>query len=356
MTAGTIRRHRLLRWLPVVLAPLILFALWRPLIVILRQIVLAVLLCAPVLPLTRALEKRMPRPLAAALSIAALALALGVILLMLIPQLVYQVTLIIQNLPALSASLEGLLNRVRDAEWVQRSGLALDAPEKFLQNVGAWAAQQLPDALFVAGRVIDAASRALLAPVLAYYFLRDREMFLFRLSLLIPEKKRAATLRTLKAMRREAMYFVRGQLLVAAAVFLLTSLGLLLVGLPAWLALGLIMGFCELIPYVGPIIGAIPIALFSLPIGLDKCFWSLLVAFAVQQAEGMALSPRLMGGATGLHPAWVLLLLTFGGLVGGIAGLVLTLPIFLSLRAALRVLTQTPGEELARFQAKGSER
>ena len=62
-----------------------------------------------------------------------------------------------------------------------------------------------------------------------------------------------------------------------------------------------------------------------------------------------------MGGATGLHPAWVLLLLTFGGLVGGILGMVLTLPLFLSLRAALRALTQTREETLARFAAHAGQ-
>ena len=350
MTAGTVRGRRLLRFLPILAALFLLLMLRGPAWVILKQALLAVLLCQPVLPLCRALEKRCSRPVSAALSIGALFLALAVILLMLIPQLVYQVTLIFQNLPALLAALQGLLRRVQELEWVKKAGVTLNAPEQFLLKAGAWAGERLPDALSFAARLIDGASRAVLAPVLAYYFLRDREMFLFRLSLLIPEKRRSKTLRILKSMRREAMYFVRGQLLVAACVFLLTALGLLLVGLPAWLALGLIMGFCELIPYVGPLIGAIPIALFSLPIGLDKCFWSLLVAFAVQQAEGLALSPRLMGGATGLHPAWVLMLLTFGGLVGGVMGMVLTLPIFLALRAALRVLSETREETLERFE------
>ena len=103
-------------------------------------------------------------------------------------------------------------------------------------------------------------------------------------------------------------------------------------------ALGLLMGACELIPYVGPLIGGVPIVLFALPMGLPATLWALGVTIAVQQLEGYFLSPRLMAGATGLHPVYVMLLLSAGGLLGGLAGMILALPAFVCLRGAFRVL------------------
>ena len=180
--------------------------------------------------------------------------------------------------------------------------------------------------------------QAFLAPVLAFYFLRDRELFCFQLSLLIPLQQRKKLLTALREMRREIAGYLRGQLLVSSAVGILTAIGLLIVGVPAWLLLGIVMGVCDLIPYVGPYLGGIPIVLFSLPQGLYTVLWAVVAVVAVQQAESMFLSPQLMSGVTGLHPAYVLLLLSAGGLLGGIAGMLLSLPLYVCARGAVRAL------------------
>ena len=78
--------------------------------------------------------------------------------------------------------------------------------------------------------------------------------------------------------------------------------------------------------------------LFTLPLGLSKTLWALGVVIAVQQAEGMFIAPRLMSGATGLHPVYILLLLTAGGLLFGLPGLLLALPLFVCLRGLTRAL------------------
>ena len=105
-----------------------------------------------------------------------------------------------------------------------------------------------------------------------------------------------------------------------------------------FLLLGIVMGVCDLIPYVGPYLGGIPIVLFSLPQGLYTVLWAVVAVVAVQQAESMFLSPQLMSGVTGLHPAYVLLLLSAGGLLGGIAGMLLSLPLYVCARGAVRAL------------------
>lgn len=144
-------------------------------------------------------------------------------------------------------------------------------------------------------------------------------------------------------MRREAGGYVRGQLLVALAVAVLTALGLMIVGIPAWLVLGIVMGLCELIPYVGPLIGGVPIAVFSLPLGMTTTLWALGVTILIQQIEGFFLSPFLMAGATGLHPVYVVLLLTAGGLLMGLPGMMIVLPAFLCVRGGIRVLRTADG-------------
>ena len=132
-----------------------------------------------------------------------------------------------------------------------------------------------------------------------------------------------------------------GQLLISLAVSVLTAAGLFLVGLPAWLALGILMGFCEFIPYVGPFLGAITIALFTLPRGSAALLWAMAVTVGVQQLEGFFLSPFLMAGATGLHPVYVVLLLSAGGMIAGLPGMMLALPLFLCVRGGARILADS---------------
>ncbi len=314
---------------------------WSSLRRLIGQMIFALLLSALALPLCRRMERTLSRAWAAAGAVAALILLLLGGAGLLLPQLISQISFVIAEAPRMLARLQELWDGIAEREWIKMLGLDGEGPGAWMTGAASWISENLPMLLSGIGSGIDALSRAFLAPVLAYYFLRDREVFCYRLSLWIPLRCRRQALAAIQEMRREAGGYVRGQMLVAAAVAMLTALGLLLVGVPAWLALGLLMGVCEWIPYVGPLIGGVPIALFSLPQGLTVTLWSLGVTIFVQQIEGYFLSPRLMAGATNLHPVYVLLLLSAGGLLAGLPGMVAAVPLFVCLRGAVRVLYET---------------
>lgn len=314
------------------------FLLRRALVQLLFQIGLAGLIAWAASPLCRRLEKRLPPGLSALLSLLAFLAGAVLFLTLFIPRLISQFTQALSAVPQLIGMLQDVFNRM-SASPVLRTLSQYAAPSgDLVQKAGDLMLTVIPRLIQWLGRIANRLLRAFLAPALAFYFLRDREAFCFQLSLLIPLRARKRTLFALREMRREATGYFRGQLLVGACVALLTALGLLLLGTPSWLALGILMGVCDLIPYVGPYLGAIPILLFSLPQGIYAAVWALIIVLAVQQAESLFLSPHFMSGATGLHPAYVLLLLSFGGLVGGIGGMLLTLPLFVCLRGALRAL------------------
>ena len=118
----------------------------------------------------------------------------------------------------------------------------------------------------------------------------------------------------------------------------MTSVGLLLAGTPGWLALGLLMGVMEMIPYIGPVIAGIPAVLLSLQGGLMQGIWALIVLLIVQQIEGGVLSPQLLSGATRLHPLMVLAAISAGGILSGAWGMLLAIPLVVSVRGAARGL------------------
>ncbi|MBR3106819.1 MAG: AI-2E family transporter [Clostridia bacterium] len=334
---------RTMRWgIGLFSAVLALWA-WPSLNRLTGQLVFALLLTALALPLSKRLEKNVNRSLAAALSVLFLMLAVIMLAGLMAPHLISQVSLLIAQAPRLFQRARELWEQWNNQDSIRRLGLS-SFPEEWITRAASWAGEHMPKWITGIGAGVDAVSHAFLSPVLAYYFVRDREMFSYQLSLWIPLKYRRRVLTALQEMRREAGGYVRGQSLVALAVALLTAVGLMIVGIPAWLVLGIMMGLCEFIPYIGPMIGGIPIVLFSLPLGISATLWALFVTVFVQQIEGYFLSPRLMAGATGLHPVSVIMLLSAGGYMGGLIGMAAAVPAFVCVRGAARVLYATRGE------------
>jgi len=125
--------------------------------------------------------------------------------------------------------------------------------------------------------------------------------------------------------------FFRGQLIIAFLQGLLFAIGFSVVGLKYGFLIGLVLGFLNIIPYLGNIIGlgvAIPLALLQPGGGLVKLALVLAVFAAVQMIEGYLLTPKIMGDRTGLHPMAIIVAIFFwGSALGGLSGMILAIPL-----------------------------
>ena len=303
------------------------------------QLFFGMLVALAALPIMKRLEKRFSPATAATLSMASLSALLLASLLLLAPALVHQGRQLVAMLPAMYNAAEQWLGRIQG--WLAENGIALDAELRgsLLSRGEEALSAAAPAAMAWVGGVAGSLGKWMLAPVFGCYFLRDRRQIGQWLLSLMPVNQRNVTVQILREMRRETAGYLRGQLMVSAVVGGLTALGLMFCGVPAWLLLGVIMGVLELIPYVGPFLGGVLVALFSLPGGLGRTLWALGVVIVVQQLEGGMLSPQLMSDATRLHPVAVVLCVMLGGTAGGIGGILLSVPLLLCARAALRVIS-----------------
>ncbi len=298
---------------------------------------LAYLLC----PLERLFRQRLrlSQGLASVLAFASAALALAVLAVFGIPALLRQVAALGQSAPQLVESFGDLL-RALSARMA-----ALGLPEETVLALQSRAGDLLTlFAEFLFSRLMQVVQGVsnlgylLFAPVLAFYMLRDRRRLFAYLTRLIPSRVRKPVLRVALAVRDAMAAYVHGQLTVSAITGTLTALGLLVIGLPAWLALGLVMAVCNLIPYFGPWLGMIPIALFSVTKGFPTFLGGIAVVLLAQQIENLVVSPHVIGDTASLHPALVVLFLIAGGWLAGLPGMFYAIPAALSLRAALRAL------------------
>ncbi len=125
--------------------------------------------------------------------------------------------------------------------------------------------------------------------------------------------------------------FFRGQIIIALLQGILFAIGFSLAGLEYGAVLGITLGFLNLVPYLGSMLGlavCLPIAWFQVNGGMDVLLIVILVFAVVQMIEGYIITPRIMGDRTGLHPMVIIVAIFFwGSALGGILGMILAIPL-----------------------------
>ncbi|TGE34178.1 AI-2E family transporter [Desulfosporosinus sp. Sb-LF] len=183
-------------------------------------------------------------------------------------------------------------------------------------------------------KALSSVSLYILSPVIAIYFLADWKGLGNGFFRIIPQRWRMEWRRLWQDVNHVIRQFVRGDLVVAVIVGALIGIGVKLVGMEYALLIGLICGVFDLIPYFGPVIGAVPAVLLALTKSPVMALKVALIILIVQQLEGNIISPKLMGESVGLHPLWVVFALLACGEIAGFWGMFLAVP----LAAVIRVV------------------
>jgi predicted PurR-regulated permease PerM len=121
--------------------------------------------------------------------------------------------------------------------------------------------------------------------------------------------------------------YLRGQLLLSLIVGVAATIALLFLGVPYAFVLGVFAGMAELIPMLGPILGAVPAVLVALFQPFPLVLWVGLAFLVIQQLESNLLVPRISGHAVGLHPLAAMLALLVGFELAGVVGALFAVPI-----------------------------
>jgi len=172
--------------------------------------------------------------------------------------------------------------------------------------------------------------------VITFYMVVEEDAMKKIIWSLAPPRQQPYIMQLINRMQRQIGYWLRGELILMFLIGFFTWLGLLFLMPEYALVLGLIAGITEFIPYLGPILGAVPAVFLALTV---NPFLALLVAIlylVIQQVEGNILVPKIMERAVGLNPIISIAVLMAGLKIGGIVGGLLSIPVATAFSVALK--------------------
>ena len=188
--------------------------------------------------------------------------------------------------------------------------------------------QQLDQARDVGFKIFHVLLILLLAPIIAFYLLVDAPHVREVMESLVPVGVKDEVNHVAHRLNRAIGGFFRGQLVVAIIVGVMCSVGLLIIGLRFWFLVGMIAGFFNIVPLIGPWVGGVPGIVIALTTGTPlQAVGVIIVMVVAQQVDNHFITPQVMQRVVHLHPAAVILALLAGGSLGGFFGLLLAVPV-----------------------------
>lgn len=212
-----------------------------------------------------------------------------------------------------------------------------------LDSVVLYVSQIQASLIPLVGGVLAYSLKILVFIVASYYLLKDGKKLLEKITSQFPHKSAKDVREVTHQINIALGGYLRGQLLLILIMATVSSIVLTVLGVKYSVILGVLTGFLELIPFIGPIVATAIVASIAFVsgenhLGLDPTTLSILIIgiyFILRQLEDYFVIPQLLGMLTRLHPLVILFSILAGGAIAGPVGFIISVPIAASLRVLL---------------------
>jgi predicted PurR-regulated permease PerM len=245
------------------------------------------------------------------------------------------------RLPGAVENLEQRLNLGDISNWIREK--AQSNTGNILFQITSWA-----------GAMFNAVADVLLLVVAACFFAADPGLYRAGALKLVPPEQRPLTEDTLDFSAAALRQWMTGQLIAVLLVGTITTVGLWYIGLPSPLALGLIAGILEFIPFLGPLLAALPALLLAFTMSWTEVAWTVGLFVLVQVLESNLITPLIQKRMVSLPPVLTLFAIVCFGVLFGPLGVLFATPLAVFLFVAVNQLyvrqllhqpTEVPGEK-----------
>ncbi len=209
---------------------------------------------------------------------------------------------------------------------------------RIIQDVGEYT---LKIAQFSLSAIFSFASTVIeliVVPFITFYMMKKGNAFIQGFIGIFPDRFHAHLAKLFEETHFVLNAYIRGQLLLSVIMGFVVFLGMWSMNIPYPLVIGLLAGVVEMIPLVGPIIGAVPPVLLGLMQGSAVMMKVIVFYIVVQQLDGHFFMPKLMGSIIDVHPVAIIAGVLIGGQLYGVLGMMISVPLVAVLQILLRHL------------------
>ncbi len=287
-------------------------------------------------------NKKKRRVVSAILSVLLILLVLLLVVMVVVPQVIENVRTLIDNLPSIFAQAEKWLNYV--FEEIRLSPDLLDKinefqtrfAQTFISTLTAWA----PNIASGVSHITTSVINIFMGFVMAIYMIFSKDKLIRQVKkfvhALFNDQHYQYISEVVKLTGTTFENFLAGQLTESIIIGVLCYIGCMILDIPYASIAAIVIGFTNIIPYFGPIIGAVISSVLILFVSPVKALIFLVFSTLLQQFESNLIYPHVVGNSVGLSALWVLVAVSVGGGLFGIPGMVFGLPTFSVIYELLR--------------------
>ena len=293
----------------------------------------------------RLTDKKKPRPVLKRVLaiIAAWVASLAVLVLffvIIVPDVKISITTLINNLPSYFESLKAFIVALAEKYQLDISYLnsfmnfqvTADGIMEIIDKYSDALIPQLANIANISVQIGSFIADVIIAIIISVYLLFSKETLIAQLKkvlyALFSRKLADVSVRVARETHRTFSGFINGKLLDSLIIGILCFIGMSILKFEYALLISFIVGVTNVIPFFGPMFGAIPSVLLLLMIDPWHALWFAVFIFALQQLDGNVIGPKILGDSTGLPALWVMFAILVGGALWGVAGMFVGVPLF----------------------------
>ena len=290
-------------------------------------------------------DKKKPRPVLKRVLaiIAAWVASLAVLVLffvIIVPDVKISITTLINNLPGYFESLKAFIAALAEKYQLDISYLnsfmnfqvTADGIMEIIDKYSDALIPQLANIANISVQIGSFIADVIIAIIISVYLLFSKETLIAQLKkalyALFNRKLADISVRVARETHRTFSGFINGKLLDSLIIGILCFIGMSILKYEYALLISFIVGVTNVIPFFGPMFGAIPSVLLLLMIDPWHALWFAVFIFALQQLDGNVIGPKILGDSTGLPALWVMFAILVGGAFWGVAGMFVGVPLF----------------------------
>ena len=283
---------------------------------------------------TRLVAIGVPRVIAIVVVFLVIIVAIGGLVLLIVPLVANEVGQLQTQAPTIAAAAQNTINSLQGSP-VQMFGITIDLKgitESINSHLKDYLLGQFGNAVTIGLTALTTVLQLVLTFIVAFLLALDAAAFRRLLRRLVPNDYRTDFDQIWRKVRKMLYAYVRGQLIIAGLIGIMSGIACVFLGLPDAGALGLIAGITALIPYLGPFIGAVPAILVGLAQGTGKALLVAAVYFLISNVVLNFVYPKIVGDAVRLPPVLVIVAFIAGFSWAGILGMFVAVPMAATLR------------------------